>query len=131
MNRTPFILGTLLALVGCGQEPSAPEPQAVQAPQPMTVSIQCGNMWKKSPQMRAYYDETVATFAKGMDIDIDAYEARSFDIFRQFARAQRFKEEEIVDAYKLIPRQMAGIIKEDPAVLKSYDAFWVALSGPD
>ncbi len=32
---------------------------------------------------------------------------------------------------KLIPRQVVGIVKENPAVLNSYDAFWAALAGPD
>ena len=81
--------------------------------------------------MRAYYDLTVATFATGTDINVDAYEAKSFAIFREFARANRADEEEMIDHLKLIPRQMVGIVKEDPGVLKDYDSFWAALSGPD
>ena len=69
--------------------------------------------------MRAYYEETVKTFAKGMDIDVDAYEARSFAIFREFARANGMNEAGMLDHLKLIPRQVVGIVKENPAVLKT------------
>lgn len=81
--------------------------------------------------MRAYYEETVKTFAKGMDIDVDAYEARSFAIFGEFARASGMNEAGMLDHLKLIPRQVVGIVKENPAVLNDYDAFWAALAGPD
>jgi hypothetical protein len=81
--------------------------------------------------MRAYYDATVATFANGTEIDIDAYEAQSFAIFREFARANGASEEAMIDHLKLIPRQVVDIVKENPAVLKNYDSFWAALSGPD
>ena len=61
MNRTSLVLTALLAGAGCTQEPTAPEPVVVHDAQPRTVSLQCGSMWKNSPQMRAYYDETAAT----------------------------------------------------------------------
>jgi hypothetical protein len=101
------------------------------APQPTTVDIQGASEWKRSPHMRAYYDATVATFANGTDIDVDAYEARSFTIFREFARAHGMNEEAMIDHLKLIPRQVVDIVKENPAVLKDYDSFWAALAGPD
>lgn len=100
-------------------------------PQPATVDIQGAGEWKRAPQMHAFYDETVATFAAGASIDVDAYEARSFAIFREFARANGANEQGMIDHLKLIPRQVVGIVKEDPAVLKSYDSFWAALAGPD
>lgn len=99
--------------------------------QPSTVDIQGSGEWKRSPHMRAYYEMTAATFAKGTDIDVDAYEAKSFAIFREFARANGASEQTMVDHLKLIPRQMVDIVKEDPTVLKNYDAFWAALGGPD
>jgi hypothetical protein len=104
---------------------------AEDQPQPTTVDIQGAAEWKRAPQMRAYYEETVATFANGTDIDVDAYEARSFEIFRAFARAHGADEAGMVDHLKLIPRQVVDIVKEDPAVLETYDKFWAALSGPD
>jgi len=123
-------LATLLAAAGCmhasphsaGTEPAA---------QPTTVDIQGAGEWKRSPQMHAYYDETVATFKNGTDIDVDAYEARSFAIFREFARANHMNETAMLDHLKLIPRQVVGIVKENPAVLQDYDSFWAALAGPD
>ncbi len=99
--------------------------------EPMTVDIQGANEWKRSPHMRAYYDLTVATFANGSDIDVDAYEAKSFDLFREFARANKMNEAGMIDHLKLIPRQVVGIVKENPAVLQDYDVFWAALAGPD
>jgi uncharacterized protein YyaL (SSP411 family) len=104
---------------------------SLEATQPTTVDIQGAGEWKRSAHMRAYYDETVATFKNGTDIDVDAYEARSFGIFREFARANGMNEAAMIDHLKLIPRQVVGIVKENPAVLKDYDAFWAALAGPD
>jgi hypothetical protein len=117
-------LVALLAAAGCAHPPHP-------APQAETVDIQGANEWKKSAHMRAYYEETAKTFAKGADIDVAAYEARSFAIFREFARANGMNEEGMIDHLKLIPRQVVGIVKENPSVLNSYDAFWAALAGPD
>ena len=124
--KPTLLLAALLALTGCTHE--APKQHDAQ---PATVDIQGAGEWKRSPHMRAYYDETVKTFASGSDIDVDAYEARSFAIFREFARANGMNEAGMIDHLKLIPRQVVGIVKENPAVLQSYDAFWAALAGPD
>lgn len=102
-----------------------------EQPRPTTVDIQGAGEWKRAPQMRAFYDETVATFANGSAIDVDAYETRSFAIFREFARAKGVDEQAMIDHLKLIPRQIVGIVKEDPTVLKDFDSFWAALAGPD
>lgn len=109
----------------------APQGHLHGQPQPTTVDIQGAGEWKRAPQMRAFYDETVATFANGTAIDVDAYEARSFAIFREFARAHGADEQAMVDHLKLIPRQVVDIVKEDPGVLRDYDSFWAALAGPD
>jgi hypothetical protein len=143
MRSTTFLCtvaaAALLVIAGCshtaqhshGSGATAQGSASGGDAQPVTVDIQGAAEWKRSPQMRAYYDATVATFANGTDIDIDAYEARSFALFREFARANGMNEEGMIDHLKLIPRQIVGIVKEDPAVLKSYDAFWAALSGPE
>lgn len=129
-----FVIAAALAAGGCVHDPAQSSGSA-EAAQPTTddvhVDIQGAGEWKQAPQMRAFYDATVATFANGTDIDVDAYEARSFAIFREFARASGVSEAGMVDHLKLIPRQIVGIVKEDPGVLKSYDAFWAALAGPD
>jgi hypothetical protein len=124
MKHPLLIIAALLITAGCAHESHQP-------PQPTPVDIQGAGEWKRAPQMRAYYEETARTFAKGMDIDVDAYEARSFDIFREFARANGMNEAGMLDHLKLIPRQVVGIVKENPAVLSDYDAFWAALAGPD
>jgi hypothetical protein len=118
----------MVASAGCSH---GPRHSNNEEPVPTTVDIQGADEWKRSPYMRAYYDATVATFANGTEIDVDAYEARSFDLFREFARAKGASEEGMVDHLKLIPRQIVDIVKENPAVLKDYDAFWAALAGPD
>lgn len=129
-----FAVAAALAVAGCVHD-SPHSSGSAEAAQPATddvhIDIQGAGEWKKAPQMRAFYDETVATFANGTDIDVDAYEARSFAIFREVARASGASEAGMVDHLKLIPRQVVGIVKEDPAVLKSFDAFWAALAGPD
>lgn len=119
---------TLLATAGCSH---GARHSRGDDPQPTTVDIQGAGEWKKSPHIRAYYDMTVATFANGTDIDVDAYEAKSFTLFREFARANGGNEEKMIDHLKLIPRQVVDIVKENPAVLKDYDSFWAALAGPD
>ena len=124
MKHPLLVIAALLVTTGCAHE-------SHQAPQPTTVDIQGANEWKRSPHMHAYYEETAKTFAKGLEIDVDAYEARSFAIFREFARANGMNEEGMLDHLKLIPRQVVGIVKENPTVLNDYDAFWAALAGPD
>ena len=125
MKTIHLVLAALLVTTGCAQQPK-------HESQPTTVNVQDdASDWKRSPHMHAYYDETVKTFANGTDIDVDAYEARSYAIFREFARSKGVSEEGMVDHLKLIPRQVVGIVKENPSVLQSYDAFWAALVGPD
>jgi uncharacterized protein YyaL (SSP411 family) len=123
-------IATLFAVAGCTDAPAKSRGSEAAA-QPTTVDIQGADEWKRAPQMHAYYDETVATFKNGTDIDVAAYEARSFAIFREFARAKGMNEAAMIDHLKLIPRQVVGIVKENPAVLQDYDAFWAALAGPD
>jgi hypothetical protein len=125
MKTLHLFVAALLVTTGCAQQPQ-------HEPQPTTVSFQDDAAeWKRSPHMHAYYDETVKTFANGTDIDVEAYQARSFAIFREFARSNGWNEEAMLDHLKLIPGQVVGIVKENPAVLQSYDAFWAALVGPD
>jgi hypothetical protein len=125
-------VAVLLAIGGCSHGSGHSHGAAQQAGgEPTTVDLQGADEWKLSPHMHSYYDLTVATFANGTDVDVDAYEAKSLAIFREFARANGMSEAGMIDHLKLIPRQMVGIVKEDPAVLKDYDSFWAALAGPD
>ena len=99
-----------------------------------TVNMQ-GNdakAWAADAHIHAFYDTTVAAFAQGpAKIDVEAYEQKSFAIFRAFGEAKGVGAAAMQDHLKLIPRQMVGIVKEDPKVLDSYDNFVVALMGPE
>jgi hypothetical protein len=129
-HYTLRLLGIVTGLILAACSPATMHGHS-KGPQPTTYSLQDSGNWKRSPHVRAFYDATVVTFANGLDIDVDAYEAKCFAIFREFARAQGVDEQKMLEHVKLIPRQMVGIVKENPAVLKDYDSFWVALVGPE
>ena len=151
MKRTVLAVALLAAAGGCdqavnhpkamhGDNPRAAEAQA-QAQQAgpksgdVTVDIQGGyDEWRASPFVHQFYDLTKASFAGGADkVDFPAYQEKSYAIFRAFGGADgrgKEGEEAMLDHLKDIPRQMVGIVKEDPSVLESYDKFWIALSGP-
>ncbi|MDP3737146.1 MAG: hypothetical protein Q8R02_07145 [Hyphomonadaceae bacterium] len=113
---------------------AAPDPQHSQ-PSDVTVDIQGGyDEWRKSPFIQQFYELTKASFANGADkVDFPAYQEKSYVIFRAFGAASgggKAAEEGMLDHLKDIPRQMVGIVKDDPGVLESADKFWIALSGP-
>ena len=99
-----------------------------------TVNMQ-GNdakAWAADSHIHAFYDTTVAAFAQGpAKVDVDAYEQKSFAIFREFGVAKGVGAAAMQDHLKLIPRQVVGIVKEDPKVLDSYENFILALMGPE
>jgi len=87
--------------------------------------------WINDPHMKAFFETTKAAFAAGpAKVDVDAYERKSFAIFRDFAPAMHMSPEGMVDHLKLIPRQVVQIVKEDPHVLDSYHNFVEATFGP-
>lgn len=87
--------------------------------------------WINDPHMHAFFDTTRAAFAAGPGkVDADAYEQKSFAIFRDFAPVMHMSPDGMVDHLKLIPRQVVQIVKEDPHVLDSYDNFVAATFGP-
>jgi hypothetical protein len=151
MMRTVLAVVLLAAAGGCeramdhftaahGDSPHATlaedQHAAQSAPQSrdVTVDIQGGyDEWRRSPFIQQYYELTKASLANGADkVDFPAYQEKSYAIFRAFGGAQGGKEGEaaMLDHLKDIPRQMVGIVKDDPSVLESYDKFWIALSGP-
>ena len=147
MKRTILAAALLVAAGGCeravdhlkamhGAAPNAAaEDQHAAQQETTTVDLQGGyNEWKASPYLQQYYDLTRASFANGADkVDFAAYQEKSYAIFRAFGAATgggKKAEEGMLDHLKDIPRQMVGIVKEDPSVLESYDKFWIALSGP-
>lgn len=97
-----------------------------------TMDLQGGaDEWKRSPHLHEFYDLTKATFANGAEkVDLPSYQEKSYVIFRAFGAANGGSPEGMVDHLKDIPRQLVGIVKDDPKVLDSYDSFWLALQGP-
>jgi hypothetical protein len=139
--RTLIVVVALAAAGGC--EPAmkhianmhAPpgNPHAAQG-ETITVDLQGGyDEWRVSPFIHQFYDLTKASFAGGSDkVDFAAYQEKSYAIFRAFGGSQggTAGEEAMLDHLKDIPRQMVGIVKEDPHVLDTYDKFWIAMAGP-
>ena len=79
----------------------------------------------------AFYDLTVATLKPGAaPVDVAAYEAKSYAIFRAMGASRGVMPDAMQDHLKAIPRQVVDIATEDPKVLDSYEAFTVALMGP-
>jgi len=135
-----LVLGAaMLAMTGC--HPQALHPHGGAKPEASnhqtgaggeTVDLQGGaDHWKRSSHLHAFYDLTKATFADGADkVDLPAYQEKSYAIFRAFGAANGGDPDAMVDHLKDIPRQLVGIVRDDPKVLESYDSFWVALQGP-
>lgn len=106
------------------------QPQGAQQ-QGETLNLQGDqSAWINNPHMRAYFDLTKAKLGGGVALDFEAYRDASYAIFRAFGTSMGMSPEGMVDHLKDIPRQMVGIVKDDPKVLGSYDAFVVALMGP-
>ena len=112
---------------------------ATQAHPPAATPAASANMqgndakaWAADPHIHAFYDTTVAAFSHGADkVDFSAYEQQSFAIFRDFGASKGMPPAAMQDHLKLIPRQVLGIVKEDPKVLETYDNFILAVMGPD
>ncbi len=107
-------------------------PASQPAPQGETVSLQGDqSAWIKSPEIHSFYDLSVASLGKGAPkLDFEAYRDKSYAIYRTFAASMGVNPDAMVEHLKDIPRQMVGIVKDDPKVLDSYEAFTVALMGP-
>lgn len=146
-QKSPFLAVGVIALAlalsavaARAQHPAAAPGQPLPPGHPpvaqttaTTASLQGGDesRWINDPHMRAFYDTTRAAFAQGPSkVDMDAYEQKSFAIFREFAATMGMKPEAMQDHLKLIPRQVAQIVKEDPHVLDNYGNFVAATFGP-
>jgi hypothetical protein len=124
----------VLAALALASSATAHPPAAEAAAPGKTVSLQ-GNdaqSWIADPHMHAFYDTTVAAFAVGpAKVDVSAFEQKSFAIFRDFGVAKGVGARAMQEHLKLIPRQVVGIVKEDPKVLDSYANFVAAVFGPE
>lgn len=101
-----------------------------------TKNLQGGNndAWFENQHIHAFYDLTKETLGKdGLKTTsgpaFEAYRDKSYAIFRAFG-ASAGNAEMMVDHLKDIPRQMVGIVNEDPHVLDSFANFRLALEGP-
>ncbi len=136
MNRqivTSLAGGALLAILALAAPAAAhPDPAAKPATAASTANMQGDDsVWRTSPYIHAFYDLTVATYhGHPAKVDVDAYEKKSYAIFRDFGVAMGVGPDHMQDHLKLIPRQIDGIVKDDPKVLDSYDNFVLALMGP-
>ena len=127
------LLPTLAAVASLAlAAPAFAQHPAPAAPQGTTASLQGGEQaWINDPHMKAWFETTRAAFAGGpAKVDVDAYEQKSFAIFRDFAPAMHMSPEGMVDHLKLIPRQVVQIVREDPHVLDNYGNFVAATFGP-
>jgi len=98
-----------------------------------SVSLQGGDprQFLNNPHMHDFYDLSQTTLAKGVGgVDVDAYEQKSFAIFRAFGESTGMGAAAMQDHHKLIPRQVVQIVKEDPHVLDNFETFTDALVGP-
>jgi hypothetical protein len=86
--------------------------------------------WEQNPHMVEFYALSVEMLRAAPRVDADAYEQRCYAIFRAFAESMGASPEGMIDHLKAIPREMVGIVKDDPKVLDSYESFLVALRGP-
>lgn len=116
-----FVAPVAVAQHGPQQAPPQGETHSLQGDQ---------SAWINNPHMHAFFDLTKAKLGASGALDFEAYRDASYAIFRAFGTSMGMSPEGMVDHLKDIPRQMVGIVKDDPKVLGSYDNFVVALMGP-
>ena len=110
-------------------------PPAIAQPPPergAARSLQDDASWRVDPHLREFYDAVTAACAQGCArADVPALEAKARIIFADMARARRMNVGALQQHLAGIPRQVIGIAKDDSAVIKDYDAFILALFGPE
>ena len=133
MRPSPLLLAVALLAPG-GVTMAAQAQHGAPAPTKPSGNLQGEDPRKfmDNPQMRAFYDLSVATLRPGAPpLDLKAYEQKSYVIFHAFGEARaKGGGPGMVDHLKLIPGQVAKIAREDPKVLDSFDAFIDAMVGP-
>ena len=110
----------------------APASMAQQPQRDRGTSLQGDqSAWVNNAHMRMFYDLTREVLGKSAPpLDFTRYRDRSFAIFRAFGTSMGMAPEGMVDHLKDIPGQLVEIVKDDPAVLDSYEIFIEALMGP-
>jgi hypothetical protein len=120
--------GLMLAPAAMAQHGQHGAPQQGQ-----TLSLQGDTKaWSDNAHMHAFFDLTKARLGAGAGpLDFERYRDEAYAIFRAFGTSMGMDPEGMVDHLKDIPRQLVGIVKDDPKVLDSYANFRVALMGPE
>jgi hypothetical protein len=135
-NVTPTkrLLVALAALASVSLGHCAHAQHATEAPQGETITLDAqGGDYPESfqnPHMVEFYALSVEMLRAARRVDAAAYEERSYAIFRAFAKSLGADPDGMIDHLKAIPREMVGIVHDDPKVLDSYENFLVALRGP-
>jgi hypothetical protein len=132
-NLNRLSAAALLAALALGPAASAHPPEVKAAAPSESANLQGNDQasWIADPHIHAFYEATVAAFAKGpAKVDVDAFEQKSFAIFREFGASRGMAPGAMQDHLKLIPRQVVQIAREDPKVLDSYGNFVAAIFGP-
>jgi hypothetical protein len=107
--------------------------QHAQHEEPQTITLDAQGHspeWEQSPHWRQFYELSVERLRGNPTPDVAGYEQKSYEIFRAFARSIAASPEGMIDHLKNIPREIVGIVKEDPKALDDYESFLVALRGP-
>ncbi len=133
VNPTKKLLAlAALASLSLGHCAGAQHPEGAQG-ETITLDAQGGDYpeWFQNPHMVEFYALSVGMLRANADrVDAAAYEEKSYEIFRAFARSLGADPDGMIDHLKAIPREMVTIVAADPAVLDSYESFLVALRGP-
>jgi Spy/CpxP family protein refolding chaperone len=109
------------------QHAPAPPP----APAGQSRDLQGGQAeFMAHPRVREFYELSAAMLRGKGPVDVDAYEQKSFAIFRKMGEEMGMGAAAMQDHLKLIPRQVAQIAKDDPHALDSFETFTEALVGP-
>jgi hypothetical protein len=133
VNRfTPFVIA---AAMGLAAAPAAFAQHPAPAPAPASESANLQGVdvdkFMNNDYMRRFYALSVSTLKGGGNPDLDAYEQKSYAIFREFGVWMGVGPDHMQDHLKLVPRQVAQIAKEDPHTLDTFDTFKEALVGPN
>ena len=133
MTRTNRLLLTALASLSLGH--CAGAQHATEAAEGETITLDAQGVdyleWFQNPHMVELYALSVGMLrANAGRVDAAAYEQKSYEIFRAFARSLGADPGGMIDHLKAIPREMVTIVAADPTVLDSYESFLVALRGP-
>ncbi len=121
----------LIAALAYGAASAQPAPTAAAVDPPPHNMQGDQQSWIGDPHIHAFYDLTVRAFAHGADkVDETRFHDDAMAIFRDFAVSRHVPPAAMEEHLKLIPGQIVRIARDDPKVLQSYDAFVVALFGP-